>query len=308
MTGPGRDPKGKGGRDPSVSGADGLTLEIAGVAFRLEGPAPFAPGDHHLPFLAPGEPPPGSDLIRVRLKEVAGLTPPAGRPEMEAGGSWSLVRRGNEYLFFLTDAPRGETLWRARFRFPVESVDLETSRGVRAFQGPPLDHLLTMFALASRRGLVVHAAGFGLEGRGYLLAGVSGAGKTTISRLLLAACWSPLSDDRVAVREREGRFLVHGTPWPGEALLAVNGAFPLEGILFLRHGPDHALLPLEPGDALRRLYRVASLPWFDPSALGPSLSVGEDLVRRIQAWELTFRPDASLPHFLGGALARKASR
>ena len=70
----------------------------------------------------------------------------------------------------------------------------------------PLDQLLLMYYLSKRKGLLVHAAGMVLGGRVYLFAGVSGAGKSTISELLVRArIGKVLSDERMIVREIRGR-------------------------------------------------------------------------------------------------------
>jgi len=84
-----------------------------------------------------------------------------------------------------------------------------------------LDSLLRValtLALLPSRGLLVHAASLARGGRGYLFPGVSGAGKTTLTRLSAGA--TPLSDELSIVTLGDGP-AVHGTrsgaSWPARA-------------------------------------------------------------------------------------------
>jgi SynChlorMet cassette protein ScmC len=107
-------------------------------------------------------------------------------------------------------------------------------------------------ALASsslaRKGILLHGALASRDGAGFILAGPSGAGKTTASRRLPSP-WQSLSDDcALVVRDTRGRYWAH--PWPTWSRLRglapaeswpVEQAVPLKAMLFLRQSPvDHA--------------------------------------------------------------------
>lgn len=175
--------------------------------------------------------------------------------------------------------------------------------------GYPLDQILLMNHLASRSGVIVHAAGLDLQGRGLVFAGASRAGKSTLSRLLARAGLADdlLSDDRIILREaadadaEAGRgavadetsavegdprrdspaFLAYGTPWPGDARIARNASAPLSALLFLVKASSDRIVPIEPGEALRRLMPVISCPWYDefrfPDVLDTCGRVVEDV-------------------------------
>ena len=90
-----------------------------------------------------------------------------------------------------------------------------------------------------RGGVLLHAALVAHEGRGYLLAGRSEAGKTTASRRVPPP-WEALCDDMaLAVRDPGGRWVVH--PWPtwGAVVNGAGGSWPIEralpvaGVFFL---------------------------------------------------------------------------
>ena len=50
---------------------------------------------------------------------------------------------------------------------------------------------------------------------------------------------------------------------------------------------------LSPGDSVRRLLPVVTLPRFDGELAARSLDVCRDLVSRAPSYQLTFRPDSS---------------
>lgn len=168
----------------------------------------------------------------------------------------------------------------------------------------PLDQVLVMYALAEREGAIMHACGLELGAGSFLFPGKSGAGKTTISRLLGSRGHPMLSDDRVVVRKIDGAFHAYGTPWAGEGRIAENRRVPLKGMLFLRKSDQNRIEKISPIDAFHRLMPVTSIPWFDADVLPFSLAFCEDLITRVPAYDLHFRPDTGVVDLLEDAAAR----
>jgi len=159
----------------------------------------------------------------------------------------------------------------------------------------PLDQLLLMYHLARRGGLLVHAAGVTAGGRALIFPGVSGAGKSTLARHFMAGRWPALlSDDRIVVRELEGRFTAFGTPWPGDAGVAVNDGAPLAGILFPVRGESSRIDALTPQAALDRLLPATSMLWHEQELLFGQLETCERLLRAIPAFELAWSPNSGV--------------
>jgi hypothetical protein len=157
--------------------------------------------------------------------------------------------------------------------------------------GYPVDQLLLIYYLAYRQGLLVHAAGLVADGRALIFPGVSGAGKSTLTRQFLARGWPTLlSDDRIIVREMGGGHLAFGTPWPGDAGVAVNASAPLAAILFPARGDKTSITALSPQAALERLLPATSILWFEPELLASQLETCERLLRAVPAFELAWSP------------------
>jgi hypothetical protein len=239
---------------------------------------------------------PLGDPVRVR-HEVEPAPRFDGPVIFQSSAAWEIRARGLErgivawaegplYAVHLTPGS-GEVL----VQCGPELVEAGPPREIRSPVHYPLDQLLAMYLLGGR-GLIAHAAGMLVHGRGVALVGVSGAGKTTFSRLAAGRRgWTPLSDDRVIVRVEEGRAAVFGTPWPGEGAIAVNEAGPLDALLFLEQAETTAVRRLAPGEALARLVKAASVPWYDEDYVGETLDACGRLVRSVPTAVLAFRPD-----------------
>ena len=156
-----------------------------------------------------------------------------------------------------------------------------------------------MYLLSQKQGAIVHAAGMSMHGKGYIFPGRSGAGKSTVSRLLLSCeTATMLSDDRIIIRKSDNAFRAFGTPWPGDAGIAENRSSELNGIFFIHHDSENSIKKLPPSEALRRLMPVTSIPWYDEKPMSDILQFCEDLVYAIPAYELFFRPDSSVADFM----------
>jgi len=221
-----------------------------------------------------------------------------------SGQSWSLFRNGTDHLLAI-DPPEFKQLPLCAARFnhqALNEVDIHYNRlvvkeadGRRFIPNPfsyPLDRLLMMYILAEREGVMMHAAGVEIDGKGYIFPGRSGTGKSTLSRKFVSRRGPVvLNDERVVVRKIDGEFNAFGTPWPGDAEIAVNRGLPLSGIFFIHHGARDRIREIQPGEALKRLLPLSSIPWFDPERMSRVLLFCEDLISRVPSYDLYFTPD-----------------
>lgn len=283
--------------------ADTLHLEIAGVHFAVRSPYPLATaemGPAYESFI--GTRSARSGLVEVEVDLQVGNMPPLDglEPVFDSDQAWSLLRGRDEWYLIRQHPHHEQPRWVVRFdpefsRVTVHCGDslLREADGETWLANPfryPLDQLLLMYVLAHNEGVLLHAAGADVGGRGLLFPGRSGAGKTTLARLLAA---SPgvevLSDDRVAARKVGGTWRAFGTPWPGDAQIARNRSVPASAILFISHASSDAIREMGTEEALERLLPVASVPWYDRDAMPRVLDACGDLLQHIPAFELQFR-------------------
>ena len=91
------------------------------------------------------------------------------------------------------------------------------------------------YALLDYDGLMLHASATIIDGEAYLFAGQSGIGKSTHAELLKKNHLDALliNDDKPALRYKDGRWMVYGTPWSGKNGININAKYPLKGITLL---------------------------------------------------------------------------
>ena len=158
----------------------------------------------------------------------------------------------------------------------------------------PLLQLLVYWQLARVGGMAFHAGSVAFGDLGCLFMGVSGAGKSTITRLCLDAGAESLSDDRVAVNLRSGSYHVFGTPWHGTPERSRPACAPLRAVFLIEHGPSNELTPLSERDACSLLLARAFPPYFSHDLLGRSLATCSAIAGAIPCYRLRFVPDASV--------------
>lgn len=151
---------------------------------------------------------------------------------------------------------------------------------------------LLQHSLIERQGLIVHAAGGSIQGKGIIFAAPSGTGKSTLSSLLQHGTQTRLfSEERLIIRSIKDQWHVWGTPWHGEGNIAQNESAPLSALIFLKQSQQTKITQLSRSDGLYRLIQTASIPWYSKKWTDKGLARCEALVQEIPMFELAFRPD-----------------
>ena len=157
-----------------------------------------------------------------------------------------------------------------------------------------LDALLRVvhsLVLAEEGGFLLHAASGVRNGRAFVFAGVSGAGKTTISRL--APSDATLLTDEISYVRRTGHaYYAYGTPFTGElACVGDNVRAPLAALYLLEKGTDNRIVPIRRSDAAHALMRNVLFFSHDPSLVERVFEAALDFVSRVPVAGFVFTPD-----------------
>jgi hypothetical protein len=165
----------------------------------------------------------------------------------------------------------------------------------------PLDEVLLVSLLARERGLLMHACAIDVDGRGYLFAGNSTHGKTTMARLWQSQA-RVLNDDRIALRRGEdGRVWLYCTPWHGELEDITLKPVPLEKLFFLRHAPENTLTLRTGAAAASMLLARCFPPLWDAAGMTYTLDFSGQIVSEVPCYELGFLPDETVIDCVRGA-------
>ena len=159
----------------------------------------------------------------------------------------------------------GRLDWRPELQGALWTSDAGTDRFAGIFEN--FCRVLVAYRLHDLGGAVIHSAAVVDHGAGFLFAGASGAGKSTVSRLSLEQGKTVLSDDLNAVLPIEGGgAALAGLPFTGD--LERGGApglrFPLRALLRLEKDSADSLRPLGKAEAAACLLACAPFVNADP--------------------------------------------
>ena len=191
--------------------------------------------------------------------------------------------------------------------------DPQSHRGwVRQSANPyAIDGVLRMLhslILAREGGFLVHAASAVRNGRVFVFAGVSGAGKTTLARLAPPDV-TLLTDEISYVREARSQkvldpkseiqnpksYEAFGTPFAGElARIGQKVRAPLQTLFLLKQGAENRIEPLSEGQAARELLRHVLFFARDEELVGMVFETVCDFVTRVPVSRLVFTPEARI--------------
>lgn len=191
---------------------------------------------------------------------------------------------------------KGRQWWMERGDFHAQ-WDQDSGQGwVKQTPNPySLDSVLRILhslILAARGGFLLHAASAVCDGRAYLFSGVSGAGKTTMTRLAPSGI-RLLTDEISYVRPGAGGYSAYGTPFAGElAQAGENCMAPVSALFFLEKGPENRIDEISPAEAVRRLMRNILFFADDRELMEKLLATACDFVAGVPIRRLTFYPDS----------------
>jgi hypothetical protein len=259
----------------------GVTVEIGGIPiFLRSGDADFCTmiEQRYAGFVNP--------LAAAEYEFEIDLNPPS-EPSDEDARVW---KQGATWLF-----ERGD--------FHAE-WDARTRRGwVRQAPNPyAIDTVLRIvhtLVLAEEGGFLLHAASAVRSGQSFLFTGVSGAGKTTISRLAPSNV-AVLTDEISYIRRRPSGYRAYGTPFSGElARVGENLSAPFGALYFLEKGPVNSLEPIDDREAARALLRNILFFSHDEQLVKRVFDSAFEFVSCVATARLIFTPDERAWRLIG---------
>jgi hypothetical protein len=221
-----------------------------------------------------------SEHSPVELAIRLGPRPPAAnddelRVRLDAG-NWT-VERGDFRFIYDPRLRRGE-IHQSPNRYSVDSVL----------------RILHSLALVPESGFLLHASSGIRNGRAYVFAGRSGAGKTTMARLAPPEV-TLLTDEISYIRRSQATYIACGTPFWGElAKAGENHSGPIQALCFLEHALENRLTALSGAESLRSLLQNILFFAQDPALVERVFENACDFVSSVPIYRLSFRPEAQI--------------
>jgi hypothetical protein len=152
----------------------------------------------------------------------------------------------------------------------------------------PTDQILLARLLADRGGCILHSAGMILDGKGFVFAGHSGAGKSTMVTML-RPYGEILCDDRIIVRQMKDGMRIYGTWSHGDVPDVSPNSAPLGAILMLEQAEENRLIQLtDRKEILHRLLPLVVKPLATADWWEKTLDVLERIARETPVYRLRF--------------------
>ncbi len=221
----------------------------------------------------------------------------------DSEGTWKLYKKHNKFIYTVTTPVVGPLPYRyavfnekyteGEIFVDIPDLDLNAVEKVPNPLEFPLSEVLIINYLADKRGVLVHSCGVDDNSNGYLFAGNSTHGKSTI-----AGIWEKrariLNDDRIIIRKDNGKFKIYGTPWhgafPGIAPLAI----PLKKVFFLRQSKENQLVRKNGVLAASMLFARSFPPFWDKDGMDFTLEFLGQVVSSTPCYEFGFFPNEKI--------------
>jgi hypothetical protein len=236
-----------------------------------------------------------SGFVSMLQDRYSGYVAESARPEVEFDVDLALPTDGDPDADVRVTYQSGRWLI-VRGDFRAEWSPASRTGRIRQSANPySIDAVLRIvhtIVLARQGGFLMHSASAIRNGKAFLFAGVSGAGKTTISRLAPPDA-TLLTDEISYVRKRGDGYIAFGTPFTGElAKLGENVSAPIAALYLLAKGPENRIDPVAPGEAARSV--LANMLFFaeDEELVQSTFHSAFEFVGRVPVCRLTFVPDA----------------
>jgi len=150
------------------------------------------------------------------------------------------------------------------------------------------DQIIIASLLSQRRGFYIHSAGMILDGNGFLFVGYSGAGKTTMTRLLESHA-EILCDDRNIVRLLNGEWYVYGTWSHGESNKVSRKKALLKGLFLLNKSQTNYIESLaDRSEIARKLLPLIIRPLTTKEWWDDTFSIAEQLIEKVPVYNIYF--------------------
>jgi hypothetical protein len=280
-----------------------IRIEVAGIVFSIVTDGDSANvqiGEPYQKFLSSAQP---EIFINAHYDGLPDIFLEDSNKIFDSGSTWGLYRFGERHAVVLGGSSQGISPYRiALFDFGSGKVDVYSKYLSDYIPSDPLEYplaeILMVCLLAQERGLMIHACGIDDNGEGYLFAGNSTHGKTTIARI-----WkdygSILNDDRIVLRYNgDGCFWMYGTPWHGDYNGVSSAGMPLKKIFFLSHANKNEINLVKGSEAVSMLLARCFPPLWDSHGMKFTLDFCSHLMDNIPCYTLNFVPDRNVIDFV----------
>ncbi len=211
---------------------------------------------------------------------------------------WSVWRNG-ENLFVKTTFPQSADQKNGLLKLSTGSKEWELYLDVETEKADPLEYpldgLILYYLTVLSGDIMIHASGINHQGKGYIFSGVSGKGKTTMSRLWSDAGAQIIHDDRLIIRHKEGMYRIYNTPvYDNEQ----PWQSPLHRIYIIEHASKNFSTRVNGAAAVSLVMANCIQQNWGPEIIERLLESVSAMCEEIPVFRLGFLPDQSIIEYI----------
>ena len=142
--------------------------------------------------------------------------------------------------------------------------------------------------IIDKGGFFLHCSCLKFKNEAVIFTAPSGTGKSTHASLWRRHFGDEvvmINDDKPLVREKDGRFIIYGTPWNGKHGIGCNTSAPVRAVVFLSQATENQAEPVEPIEAMTLLLQQTVLP-SDKAQLSKLLDMLGRMVETVPMYRL----------------------
>lgn len=138
-------------------------------------------------------------------------------------------------------------------------------------------------------GLMLHSSAVVVDGYAYLFSADSGTGKSTHTNLWLEIFGEDafiINDDKPAIRNIDGEWLVYGTPWCGKNNTNTNAKAKLGAIVFLERSEENWIESENVKDAIPKFFKQTTRQLNIEENMDKVLSTMEKMLTEVPIYKM----------------------
>jgi hypothetical protein len=211
---------------------------------------------------------------------------------------WSIYSDKNNLIIrilYPTGKPGKESWLRFSLSDPEWDLFIETEEEqIDPFEYP-LDGLVLYYLTVIRGDIFIHGSGVNYNHKGYLFTGTSGQGKTTLARLWEDSGARVIHDDRLIIRNIQGKYIMYNTPVYDNDTPAQS---PLDRIFIISHGSKNEQQLIHGANALTGIMANCIQHNWSPEIISKLTASLYHMNNMLMTYKLYFKPDNSIVGYI----------